>query len=373
MGRHVSEGRLGLPWWRYIGPWPLHPWAVFWLMGAFFNWVSNNNLLLSGGSAPSTLLLTVAILGLTPAIFLALSLAGIKRFAPRLAATLPAYLLTLLVLVALTMGLRIAMGQIPRELLEQSPILVALAFLRVWVLLLVILAVTGLITLRLQRQVDRTEQALEISRQQQVAMLNADELTRRQISALLHDRVQAGLIAACLELQAYSAERDQRDRASVDRVIERLEHLRRMDVRLAARTLSPSLSEVDLLSALEELAAQYEPGMRTEVTVDARIELPESHIDSQVLLGAYRIVEQSLLNAAGHGHARVCRVDVGVSPRGELVVAVVDDGRGLGSSTVVDGVGTTLITTWVRSLGGTWERRSSPTGGVEIRAVLPQR
>lgn len=239
---------------------------------------------------------------------------------------------------------------------------------RLALFLLVANGIAGVVTVRLQRQVDATQDALALVREQQQLMLEADEEARRQVSALLHDRVQAGLIAACLELQVLAKDCSPSDRKSLDAVVERLENLRALDVRRAARALSPDVHDLDLHTALEELAVQYEPAMATSVSVDASLDQDRDGDSEELALAIYRIVEQALLNAAAHGRAEHVHVSITEQDR-VITVEVHDDGPGVGTQGS-PGLGSALLTTWTRIYEGDWHLADSPQGGAVLTAHL---
>lgn len=142
-----------------------------------------------------------------------------------------------------------------------------------------------------------------------------------------------------------------------------------MDVRRAARSLSPSLEDVDLQTALEELAAQYEPSMEMAVRVSSDIERRRAALAPDVALAVYRIVEQALLNAATHGQAQHVSIDVDLDGS-RIVIAVRDDGRGLPATSTVAGLGSAVIETWTREFGGSWTLTDVSGGGAVLRAEL---
>jgi glucose-6-phosphate-specific signal transduction histidine kinase len=113
---------------------------------------------------------------------------------------------------------------------------------------------------------------------------------------------------------------------------------------------------------LKVLAATYEPAMVTSVDVGVleRAGGPQEEQD-RLLLGAYRITEQALLNSAAHGDAT--QVDVTARQEDDsLVLVIADNGGGIGPDPVVPGTGTTIIDAWVATMGGTWAMDSSATG-----------
>lgn len=356
------------PWYRWIGPWPFRPLPTF-LLGAYFFLVTTTGQLLGMQSNDfGTWIRTGVIFGIPAALAIALVLVAGRRWQRRHGVHPGAYVAFIFVASFVAMLIRVATGAIPADLYGSTPTL-ALAVFRIMLMIFVVTAIAGAMVARLQQQVIATQRALDLVRDQQIVMVEADEAARRQIAALLHDRVQAGLIAACLELQMVAQRCASGDSGAVRNVIDRLEELRAMDVRQAARALSPSLEDVDLKTALEELAAQYEPSIDTVIHVDSSIDVQRGGIGHESLIATYRVVEQALLNAASHGQAQHVWIDVD-SDHGRLSITVRDDGTGLDSTSNKQGLGLAIIETWTRVLHGTWSLKPHPAGGAVLKVEL---
>lgn len=247
------------------------------------------------------------------------------------------------------------------------------AFVRAVSAMLLVNMMIGITTRRLQDQVDATQEALEIAREQQLLILTADEEARRQISSLLHDRVQAELIAVCMEMRGVVHLLPVTEQSKLHPLIQRLETLRSLDLRNAARSLSPDLDAVDLQTAIEDLAMPFEASLLIVVNVDESIDENRHELGESLLLACYRIVEQGLLNVAAH--AQASRVDIRVArdPERELDVvrvSVVDDGIGL-QEDPPRGLGSVVITTWVRAMHGNWRYKARKGAkGTELSAEL---
>lgn len=340
-------------WWQWIGPWPLRPLALGFLTGIFA--LATTSYLLTLPTAPRIIGSAVAAGSVAGAVFWLC-----RRFAPRAVTRLPGYIASVVLASFASNVVRFATD----TALDFRNFTPAANFIFTWgrsiVFGLVILALLGASQRRLQAQVDRADDALDALRRQAEALLTADEEVRRQVSLLLHDRVQAGLIAACLRLRRSLKPIPDRD-AEVARVVDQLEELRTLDVRRAVHALSPNLSEVDLVSAVEELSETYRPAMTVTCTQSSEVDVPED-----LRLGIYRVVEQCLLNSAMHGDAEHCVIDIGYAGS-DVIVTVADDGVGMPSD-ATSGFGTTLIDTWCRVLGAQWSRRSGAKGTVvELR------
>ncbi len=354
MTTHSTEAKRR--WWQYLGPWPLYPLAVGSLMAvtSFVSQVygftpinalpSAMNSIFFGGVVGSVLWLG-------------------RRFLPRVVASWWGYVGILLAAVAIGGFVRWVQGALIDygELSEAGQF--ALYFWRALPFVFGVQILMGASQAALARQVRATERALTTVEQQAGALLRADEEIRRSVAVVLHDRVQAGILAACLRLQIV------RDTGTVDevqRVIDDLEALRSIDIRRAVRALSPNLTDLDLLASLDDLADAYRPAVHVSVRVE-----PACSPDPQARLAVYRIAEQALMNAIAHGQAAHVEIDVRRSEQAALAT-ITDDGHGVPANAAA-GFGTTLIDTWCRTLGGTWTRRPRPEGGTVVTLRIPQR
>lgn len=349
-------------WWGYAGPWPLRPVLVFIVTWYFFNVTTVGAITVATDVGVREFFVDGMAQGFVSAVPLGLTLWLGRRWQMRNGVRWRSYLSFVFLGALLVVAVRyfVFLRPVVDERGESS---LVFAFFRLTILVLVALALAGAVTERLQRQVNATTKALEVSRRQQAQILQADENARRQVAELLHDRVQAGLITACMELQSLPVDDEER-RTAVAATIRQLETLRSIDVRRAARALSPSLQDVDLHAALRELGAQYEPTMRT--TVDVSSDVEQRIDDPEIRLAIYRIAEQALMNSASHGRAR--NVDISVRISGPtLTMDIHDDGVGLRDQPRSDGLGSALITTWARKLGGQWSLLDGAQGGAVLR------
>lgn len=348
-----------LPWWRYLGPWPLRPGAMFFAVLIFAIATNTASIRVSNSAVYLGAAVAVSIVG-------AGTLWLFQRYAPVWSGQPLGYTVALASATVLVTAARGVTGTWV-TFAQVSPVMnVVLIILRSMLFAVVVLALLGVTSLRLQRQVERTEAALGLVREQADALLRADETVRQQVAALLHDRVQAGLIASCLHLQDVRSRIPDSERAEIGEIITALERIRALDVRRAVHSLSPNLAEVDFESALRELAEFYEPAITTTIDLDLAEDTPY-----EIRLGAYRIIEQALLNAAAHGGGRHCTVHARERDS-QVVIDVINDGMDLPEN-ISSGMGTTLTSTWCRTLGGTWERTNLEGGGVRLSARLPLR
>lgn len=356
---------------HWLGPWPLRPLLVFVGLSLIYMLIASGSVV-ANRETQGVRIFAVAVL---VAVVTAGVTAGVLWLARPLRLfrqSLVAYLLLILLASFLGIVARAFLSRLPFATSPDDLAVIPFATVRIWVWIVGGLAVAGYTIQRLSRQARIAEDALQEARDQQALMLIAEERSRQQIAALLHDRVQAGLITACLQLRRVQGRDPDVDDVRLRETVESLEALRGLDVRRAARALSPDLDAVDLWSALEDLARPYDPGMATTVTVGDRLIAERDSVSTDVLLACYRIAEQALLNAVVHGEATRCSIDLDINDSGDVVIVISDNGRGLPPGHHTSGFGTAVTRTWCRVLGGSWTQGNDPAAGVRVTARFPR-
>ncbi len=131
-----------------------------------------------------------------------------------------------------------------------------------------------------------------------------------------------------------------------------------------------ALDQLGLAPALSSLAQRTTVASGLDVRTD--VALGEVQLSSELQTTVYRIVQESLTNAARHAGAE--RVDVSVRSDGHaLSIAVSDDGSGFDPATAVYGYGLQGIRERVELAGGELEVTAAQPSGTTVRATLPLR
>lgn len=251
----------------------------------------------------------------------------------------------------------------------------AALLLRGLILGALLIGVLGMLEQRFTAQARRADAAAALIAVQRSAVLESEERARRSIARLLHDKVQAGIVAASLQLMQVRPQASSEVADRISDVISNLERIRSQDLRAAARQLSPDIAHMHLSGVLEELARSYTPAM--DVLIDVRTEIAHWRglaIDAeQAKLGCYRIVEQALLNSAVHGKAAHVTVVVDhrtSADRQFIEIVITDDGLGLPAS-ITPGTGSAVIDAWVDALNAMWAIGPGAFGGAEVSIHIP--
>jgi len=198
------------------------------------------------------------------------------------------------------------------------------------------------------------------------ALVQSDERLRRHTSQFLHDRVQSDLMVVGMKLKSISGQASPEVNEVIDRAIHRLENTRATDLRDLIQILTPNLGGGTLQSALKILLEQYRANMEVSLRINPLTEL----LDSDVLLGIFRIVEQATLNALVHGPANRVQISVSTDSFGVTDIIVSDDGPGISVNDISAGVGTAIIDSWVGILNGSKKIDSAPGHGYQLHVTF---
>jgi len=215
----------------------------------------------------------------------------------------------------------------------------------------------------------RAEQKLrELHRQ----LMSAREAERERLARELHDSLGQRMVFLHLSLKTILAE----IAGSLEgRMLEELRQIADgcgqlvQDVRNLSHSLYPStLEELGLYAAVEQLVRDRQA--EATVTIRCPWRLRNARFPFAVETELFRIAQEALSNALRHSHAE--RIDVSLDYRkGELVLAVQDDGVGLDpTGTGGEGMGLSSMRERAEVIDGTL-RILSKSGRTRIEARVP--
>ena len=362
-----------------LGPWPIHPgllWAFLALLfgGGAWRMIGAQPLLPVTSPLAQRVVVIVIFAILVPAVgvvplIIYLRIRG--RFS-RNPIRSPEYLISLAAATAVgTLVIKPLLPTFPimQQILGRPSFIDT--FLRAFIIVWLISALIGVVFERIQRESETARTALQTVVTQRRLLLESEERVRGQVAAYLHDRVQTDLVTIGLRIRAAVALEREEMMREIEASLADLERVRADEVRIASRRLSPHLARVPLDTALRDLAAGYQPSMTVKVSVAdhaaSRLRIGDS---ITVATGLYRICEQGLLNAAVHGHATQCWIQLSLDSQGRFVLGLHDNGVGLPAYPPPAGMGTTVISAWTQALDGAWSLESADVGA-RLTAVIP--
>jgi signal transduction histidine kinase len=362
-----------------LGPWTYHVsalWSFMTILVIGVEWrLVGPQPILSVDGPLSVRIVTIVVSGLVGPGFVLVPLLIYKRFRRRWANTPVGsfeYLFTLAVaciIGAAIMDFALRYEPVAREILNEPRI--GDTAIRIFALLWLLNGVIGTLFARIQRESTTAKEALQTVVTQRRLLLESEERVRGQVAAYLHDRVQTDLVSIGLRIRAAVSPGPAEMVSEVGEALADLEGVRADKIRAASRQLSPNLEHVSLEESLRDLSTTYRPAMVVTVSVSDSA-ARELKLRDQVTRATaiYRICEQGLLNAAIHGHATECAIDITRTPDDKLVLQLNDDGFGMQGDTVKPGMGMTVISAWVEALGGHWALESQASG-MTLTATFP--
>jgi len=207
------------------------------------------------------------------------------------------------------------------------------------------------------------------------AALRASDEERRRWARELHDQTLQDLGA--LRVFLSTARRSNDVEQLQDAMSHAVDELQRgiADLRALITELRPAaLDELGLAPALDGLVERMRGRTDIEISLDVALAGgPDDRLHPDVEATAFRIVQEALTNVLKHGEGAT-RVTVEVlERRGELAIAVTDDGPGFHVDEETSGFGLLGMRERISLVGGSVEITSSPGEGTMVSARLPAR
>lgn len=227
------------------------------------------------------------------------------------------------------------------------------------------------------RKFNHMAEVLERSREQNRLLtqksLAIQEQERRYLAQELHDELGQSIsaikaLAVSISQSGDSFQRVNDSARTITEVSQRIYDT----VRGLMRRLRPvMLDELGLLPALQNLVDEWnEHHGDIFCRLDVDGELPP--LTEDIKINLYRIVQEALTNVAKH--ARASEVAVTLRPcansGSDLELQIVDNGIGM-TATITSSLGLRGMRERAEALGGMFDLRNAPGGGVRLRVQIP--
>jgi PAS domain S-box-containing protein len=235
-----------------------------------------------------------------------------------------------------------------------------------------VVTVASDITERIESEEARSELA--------AALGVAEQQERERIAGDIHDGPVQQLAALSLQLGAASGRSDSEVRAllvrSEEAVIDCIKELRTLMFQLSA----PDLEGEGLSNAIRNRAEMLFQDTATIVVVHADL---DSEPGQAIKVTLFRLAQEALVNARKHADASLITVNVferkhesaGPEDRAEIVLEVVDDGRGAEAASYASDIpghlGISMICDRARQLGGSADISGAPGQGTKVVVTIP--
>ncbi len=225
-----------------------------------------------------------------------------------------------------------------------------------------------------ERRAARAERELSDSRELSRWIDRHIEQERQLIASELHDELGQSVTAMrsmalsiATRVQHIDPEAEQAARVIADESSRLYDAMHGIIPRLRPLVLD-SFGLAEALDDLANRSRRAHPALK----LDLNVTLSDITLDAEASLALYRAAQEGITNALRHGEAGHIGLDV-TSNAGELVLTLIDDGRGLPPEGIVrpGHFGLAWLAERVEGLGGRFEVANAEPRGVRMQIQLP--
>jgi two-component system sensor histidine kinase UhpB len=224
------------------------------------------------------------------------------------------------------------------------------------------------ITEKMEMEKELAEQALLQQKMLTEVTIQAQEKERNQLGKELHDNINQVLATIRMFLGMYSESNGKRPdliTKSMSNVSYAMEEIRKLSKSLVA----PSLGDIGLTDALEELVEEINIAGKVQVTLVKELSDLQK-IEKNMELMLYRIAQEQLNNIRKYAKAKNAVITLRTEP-GNLFFSIADDGVGFDPLVKARGIGLKNISSRVDFYAGTMTLTTAPGQGCTIEINIP--
>lgn len=227
---------------------------------------------------------------------------------------------------------------------------------------------------QLSVQVTALDNANTALQDAQRRLLTEREYERKRLARELHDQIIQDLLTCNYQLEELSESYPQ-IYASVDTIRNSVRSMVEDLRRICGRLRPPTIDSFGLGAALQSYTSTWSD--RTGIAIDLQVDSKIGRLTEEIELSLFRIIQESLNNAAKHANASSVSVHLNYMNPRMLQLLIADNGIGfaepfdLGQLSNAGHFGILGITERVALLGGRITFRNQPTGGLQIQVEVP--
>ncbi len=224
----------------------------------------------------------------------------------------------------------------------------------------------------LQQQQEANQEIFNLMLTQNAKIEEGKQEEQKRISEELHDGVLGEMNGIRMVLLGLNGKSDDKSRSMRSQAIEKLKAVQE-EIRGISHALSDAAYQKfhNFILSMEELLERTAgvAGLDYEFEYDRDAEWDDLPVEVKINL--YRIVQECLQNTIKHAGAAAVRLQLEADSRA-LRAIVSDNGKGYQSRRGKNGIGQKNIASRVSRMGGTWETRTAPGAGTEVRVLIPR-
>lgn len=222
----------------------------------------------------------------------------------------------------------------------------------------------------LQKNLEKMLVEEEVRKKREIikAIMEAQEKERKEISSELHDNVNQILTTCKLFLEI--ARNNPADARFIDGCYQNIQMVIE-EIRNISHNLTPyTLKDLGLAAAVHDIVQKINQSGKLSIRLLSFQNLKEEAISPDIKLAIFRIIQEKINNVLKHAQASELSIDLSVY-NGRINVVLIDNGRGFDEKTIKRGMGLNNIQNRVEYYKGSFQLKTAPGEGCELRIELP--
>jgi PAS domain S-box-containing protein len=225
------------------------------------------------------------------------------------------------------------------------------------------------ITEKKRLEAELLHQKANEQKQINLAMIEAQDHERNELSKELHENVNQMLSSAMVLMSSVNVGGSEEDQAYFEKSKQYLDRVLQ-EIRKLSRSLNTSvIEEVGLKTPVEEVISN----MKSVLSIDVQLDFDsflEDVLTYEQKLTAYRIVQEHTNNIIRHSRAGKAIISL-LGNEEQLVLRIQDDGVGFDLDKTGRGLGLINIRNRVETHNGTLNIETSPSNGCLLEVIIP--
>jgi PAS domain S-box-containing protein len=222
----------------------------------------------------------------------------------------------------------------------------------------------------LQKNLEKMILDEEVRKKREIikAIMEAQEKERREISSELHDNVNQILTTCKLFLEI--ARNSPADARFIDGCYQNIQMVIE-EIRNISHNLTPyTLKDLGLAAALHDVVQKINQSGKLSIRLLSFQNLEEESVSPDIKLTIFRIIQEKISNVLKHAQATELNISLNVYGQ-RISVVLSDNGIGFDEKVIKRGMGLNNIQNRVEYYKGSFEVRTAPGEGCELRIELP--
>jgi PAS domain S-box-containing protein len=222
----------------------------------------------------------------------------------------------------------------------------------------------------LQKNLEKMKVEEEVRKKREIikAIMEAQEKERKEISSELHDNVNQILTTCKLFLEI--ARNNPADSRFIDGCYQNIQMVIE-EIRNISHNLTPyTLKDLGLAAAVHDMVQKINQSGKLSINLLPFQDLNEEMISADIKLAIFRIIQEEINNVLKHAQATELTISLTVQA-GKIHLVLTDNGRGFDERVIKRGMGLNNIQNRVEYYKGSFQLKTAPGQGCELRIELP--